>query len=107
MVRALLVFSAGALMICVSVWKKGPVSAASMSGETDDRTQEIEQGAGVLWPLALRGIELFAYVNNHFAGHSPQSARELQRALRLTPVDPDVLTPRQRCHPARASSSLA
>jgi hypothetical protein len=30
-------------------------------------------------------------VNNHFAGHSPESARELQRLLGLTPVDPSDL----------------
>lgn len=56
-----------------------------------DRTQEIEQWAGVLWPLALKGIMVYTYVNNHFAGHSPQSARELQRALRQTPVNPEAL----------------
>jgi uncharacterized protein YecE (DUF72 family) len=56
-----------------------------------DRTAELEQWAGVLWPLALKGISVYGYVNNHFAGHSPQSARELQRALRLTPVDPESL----------------
>jgi len=56
-----------------------------------DRTAELEQWAGVLWPLALKGVAVYGYVNNHFAGHSPQSARELQRALRLTPVDPESL----------------
>ena len=33
----------------------------------------------------------FGYVNNHWAGHSPQSARELQRLLGQTPVTPDQL----------------
>jgi uncharacterized protein YecE (DUF72 family) len=56
-----------------------------------DRTRELEQWAGVLWPLALKGISVYGYVSNHFAGHSPQSARELQRALRLTPVNPESL----------------
>jgi uncharacterized protein YecE (DUF72 family) len=56
-----------------------------------DRTPEVEQWAGVLWPLLPKGISVYGYVNNHFAGHSPQSARELQRALRLTPVDPGSL----------------
>jgi uncharacterized protein YecE (DUF72 family) len=56
-----------------------------------DRTQELEQWAGVLWPLALRGVRVFGYVNNQFAGHAPQSARELQSALRQTPVDPESL----------------
>ena len=56
-----------------------------------DRTAELEQWAGVLWPLALKGVSVYGYVNNHFAGHSPQSARELQRALGGTPVDPESL----------------
>jgi len=56
-----------------------------------DRRAELEQWAAVLFPLALKGVSVYGYVNNHFAGHSPQSARELQRALRLTPVDPSAL----------------
>jgi uncharacterized protein YecE (DUF72 family) len=56
-----------------------------------DRTGELEQWAGVLWPLALKGVSVYGYVNNHFAGHSPESARELQRFLRQTPVDPESL----------------
>jgi uncharacterized protein YecE (DUF72 family) len=53
-----------------------------------DRVHELELWAGVLWPLAVKGRSVWGYVNNHFAGHSPQSARELQRLLRQTPVDP-------------------
>jgi hypothetical protein len=45
----------------------------------------------VLWSLAERDIDVFGYVNNHFAGHSPQSARDLQRFLRQTPVEPEQL----------------
>lgn len=56
-----------------------------------DRTAELEQWAAVLWPLAVKGVTVYGYVNNHFAGHSPQSARELQRALKLTPVEPESL----------------
>jgi uncharacterized protein YecE (DUF72 family) len=56
-----------------------------------DRTAELEQWAGVLWPLLRKDISVFGYINNHFAGHSPQSARDLQRALGLTPVDPGSL----------------
>ena len=56
-----------------------------------DRTQELEQWTGVLWPLALKGVQVYGYVNNHFAGHSPQSARELQRGLRLNAVEPESL----------------
>ena len=49
-----------------------------------DRTRELESWASVLWPYAEQGREAFVYVNNHFAGHSPASARELQRLLRQT-----------------------
>jgi uncharacterized protein YecE (DUF72 family) len=56
-----------------------------------DRTAELEQWAGVLWPLTLKGVSVYGYVNNHFAGHSPESARELQRFLRQSPVDPESL----------------
>ena len=56
-----------------------------------DRMGELEQWAGVLWPLTLKGVSVYGYVNNHFAGHSPESARELQRMLKQTPVDPESL----------------
>lgn len=56
-----------------------------------DRASELEQWAGVLWPLTLKGVSVYGYVNNHFAGHSPESARELQRLLKQVPVDPETL----------------
>jgi uncharacterized protein YecE (DUF72 family) len=56
-----------------------------------DRTAELESWASVLWTTSLKGVKVYTYVNNHFAGHSPQSARELQRFLRQTPVDPETL----------------
>lgn len=52
-----------------------------------DRTAELEA-----WAEAIRavpeGVEVYGYFNNHFAGHSPASARELQRLLGQAPVDP-------------------
>ena len=56
-----------------------------------DRMSELESWAGVLWPLAELRVRVYGYVNNHFAGHSPESARELQRLLGMTPVDPSTL----------------
>jgi uncharacterized protein YecE (DUF72 family) len=56
-----------------------------------DRTQELEAWAGVLWPLAELRVKVYGYVNNHFAGHSPESARVLQRLLGIPPVDPSTL----------------
>ena len=56
-----------------------------------DRSRELELWAGVISQLANRGRSVYGYVNNHFAGHSPSSARELQRMLNLSPVDPEQL----------------
>jgi len=56
-----------------------------------DRTRDLETWSSVLWPYAEQGREAFVYINNHFAGHSPQSARELQRLLRQDAVEPENL----------------
>jgi uncharacterized protein YecE (DUF72 family) len=56
-----------------------------------DRTRELESWAGVLWPMLERDTDVFGYVNNHFAGHSPESVRELQRLLGQSVVMPDQL----------------
>ena len=56
-----------------------------------DRSRELEGWAGVITNLSGRGRTVYGYVNNHFAGHSPSSARELQRMLNLAPVDPEQL----------------
>ncbi|HEX8904309.1 MAG TPA: DUF72 domain-containing protein, partial [Longimicrobiaceae bacterium] len=51
-----------------------------------DRTEEIRSWAAVL--RELRGIDVYGYVNNHFAGHGPASARAIQRQLGIAAVDP-------------------
>jgi uncharacterized protein YecE (DUF72 family) len=56
-----------------------------------DRTRELESWAAVIAALGKRVKTIYGYVNNHFAGHSPASARELQRLLRQRPVEPDQL----------------
>jgi len=56
-----------------------------------DRTRDLESWASVLWPYAEQGREVFVYVNNHFSGHSPSSARDLQRLLRQPAVEPEQL----------------
>ncbi len=56
-----------------------------------DRTNELELWSGVLWPASELARTVYVYVNNHFAGNSPASARELQRFLRQTPVEPEKL----------------
>src|SRR5919109_1269418 len=56
-----------------------------------DRSRELEQWAELIVALSQRVTEVYGYVNNHFAGHSPQSARELQRLLGQRPVEPSEL----------------
>ena len=56
-----------------------------------DRTRELEQWVAVIAPLAQRLTAVYGYVNNHFAGHSPASARQLQQLLGQRPVEPSQL----------------
>ena len=56
-----------------------------------DRSREMEAWASVIGSLSERVTRVSGYVNNHFTGHSPASARDLQRLLKQTPVDPSRL----------------
>ncbi len=56
-----------------------------------DRRRELELWTRAIGALSERGYHVYGYVNNHFAGHSPASARELQTLLGQTPVDPSQL----------------
>ncbi|OYV63663.1 MAG: hypothetical protein B7Z72_14290, partial [Gemmatimonadetes bacterium 21-71-4] len=47
--------------------------------------------AGVIERLERDGRTIYGYFNNHFSGHSPASARDLQRLLHQAPVDPAQL----------------
>lgn len=55
-----------------------------------DRSEEIRA-----WSDALKNAantrDVFGFFNNHFAGHSPASAREMQGLLGQQPVDPETL----------------
>jgi len=54
-----------------------------------DRTRELET-----WSTALNADDerdSFVYVNNHFAGHSPQSARDFQRLLGQHATEPEQI----------------
>jgi uncharacterized protein YecE (DUF72 family) len=59
-----------------------------------DRSEEMRA-----WSVALKCAantkDIFGFFNNHFAGHSPASAREMQRLLGQQPIDPETLR-RQR-----------
>jgi uncharacterized protein YecE (DUF72 family) len=56
-----------------------------------DRSRETETWARVLAPLAARVQTVYGYFNNHFAGHSPASARAMQRLVGVAPVEPEQL----------------
>lgn len=55
-----------------------------------DRSEEIAAWAEAL-KRAAHTKEIFGFFNNHFAGHSPASARAMQRLLGQEPVEPDTL----------------
>ncbi len=54
-----------------------------------DRSEEIRTWSEAL-RLAAHTKDIYGFFNNHFAGHSPANARELQRLLGQEPVDPDT-----------------
>jgi len=56
-----------------------------------DRAHDIAEWAGRLAAIASRVSTVYGYFNNHFEGHSPASARALQRLLGQQPVPPDQL----------------
>jgi uncharacterized protein YecE (DUF72 family) len=56
-----------------------------------DRTRDLETWAATIAALVQKVTAVYGYVNNHFAGHSPYSARQLQRLLGQRPVEPDQL----------------
>jgi uncharacterized protein YecE (DUF72 family) len=56
-----------------------------------DRTRELDAWADVVARLERDGRTIFGYFNNHFSGHSPASARDLQRLLHQSPIEPGQL----------------
>jgi uncharacterized protein YecE (DUF72 family) len=60
-----------------------------------DRAGELARWAGVLPGLLERGIDVYGYFNNHYAGHSPASARAFLELVGLKPKDPKDLEPQR------------
>lgn len=56
-----------------------------------DRTRELDAWTDVLRALARATEGVYGFVNNHFAGHSPENVRDLQRRLGQRVVPPDDL----------------
>ncbi|HEY4131837.1 MAG TPA: DUF72 domain-containing protein, partial [Gemmatimonadaceae bacterium] len=57
-----------------------------------DRTRELEAWAEVIRSFAADGRDVFGYTGNQFAGHSPATARDLQRLIGQSAVEPEQLT---------------
>ena len=57
--------------------------------------EEIRAWSEVL-KIVAHTKDVYGFFNNHFAGHSPASAREMQRRLGQQPVDPESLGDRDR-----------
>jgi uncharacterized protein YecE (DUF72 family) len=55
-----------------------------------DRSTEIRAWSEVL-KRAVHTKEIFGFFNNHFAGHSPANAREMQRLMGQPPIEPETL----------------
>ena len=47
-----------------------------------DRSRELAEWAVVVDALLSRGLKVYTYVNNHFAGHSPETMRQFLEMLR-------------------------
>lgn len=61
-----------------------------------DRSRELEAWSGALQALGKIVKDIWGFANNHFAGHSPATARELQKLLGQQPVMPEDLTKQRR-----------
>ncbi|MEP6618551.1 MAG: DUF72 domain-containing protein [bacterium] len=72
-------------------WMGGNRDLVDYSRIQIDRSRELESWVEVLATLAKIRVKVYGYVNNHFAGHSPQNAREMQRLLGQSPVEPGSL----------------
>ena len=56
-----------------------------------DRTRETGEWSEAILMLIQKVTAVYGYVNNHFAGHSPYSARQIQRLLGQRPVEPEEI----------------
>ena len=57
-----------------------------------DRSRELDAWSNALQALDERVDDVWGFANNHFAGHSPATARELQKLVGQKPVMPQELT---------------
>jgi uncharacterized protein YecE (DUF72 family) len=60
-----------------------------------DRSQELASWANTIADLATKVNRAYVYVNNHYAGHAPETVNQLRGLLGLRQVDPRSLWPGQ------------
>jgi uncharacterized protein YecE (DUF72 family) len=60
-----------------------------------DRSEDLTKWARTIKDLAIRVPRIYAYINNHYAGHAPATVNQLARLLDLPAVDPHSLWPEQ------------
>ena len=82
---------AGAAGVAYVRWMGANRDLVDYSRIQIDRTRELDAWADVLRALAPATEGVYGFVNNHFAGHSPQSVRELQQRLGQRTVHPEAL----------------
>jgi uncharacterized protein YecE (DUF72 family) len=56
-----------------------------------DRSAELETWVPALRALAERVRSVYVYCNNHFEGHSPETARKILRLMHLRAVEPGAI----------------
>jgi Uncharacterized conserved protein len=56
-----------------------------------DRSHELDLWTDAIAELSEKVTHIYGYVANHFSGHSPATARDIQSRLGQIPVDPDLL----------------
>jgi uncharacterized protein YecE (DUF72 family) len=56
-----------------------------------DRSREVDAWVDAIQHMPSNVTDVYGFVANHFSGHSPWTAREIQYALGQRPVDPATL----------------
>jgi uncharacterized protein YecE (DUF72 family) len=51
-----------------------------------DRSGELKEWANICFKINARGVAIFAYANNHYAGHAPETIRQLAKILARGPA---------------------
>lgn len=72
-------------------WMGPDRSITDYSAVQVERAEDLALWSSSVRDLAGRVRTVYGYFNNHYQGHSPESARAFQRLLGQTPVSPETL----------------